>query len=178
MITYPIRWAPLIKVGLIAGLANVTVGIVLYLSGVYFQPWALVLMTLLLPMYIATGNWWYGKHVLRGHTTYPKALVVGVVISVITGLVYITYNVVSITFVFSHFLDDMIQAEFARAAAGMDAASAGRLLDTLRAERTLGSLVVGNLMAICRLGAAFSVLIALGFLQRWRRAAAPGPEPR
>jgi len=107
MITYPIRWAPLIKVGLIAGLANITVGIVLYLSGVYFQPWALILMTLLLPMYIAAGNWWYGKHVLRGHTTYPKALLVGVVISVITGLAYITYNVVSITFVYAHFLDNM-----------------------------------------------------------------------
>jgi hypothetical protein len=131
----------------------ITVGIVLYLSGVYFQPWALILMTLLLPMYIAAGTWWYGKHVLRGRTTYPKALLVGVVINVITGLAYITYNVVSITFVYAHFLDNMTQAEFARAAAGMDAASAGRLHDTpaWRDRQPRGR----ELVAVCRMGAAF-----------------------
>jgi len=177
MTAYPLRWAPLIKVGAIAGLANMAVGVVLYLSGVYFQPWALILMTLSLPVYIAVGNWWYGKHVLRGHTTYPKALLVGIVISVIIGLTYITYNAVSITFVYGHFMEDLIQAEFARASAGMDASSAGQLLDTLRAERTLGALMVGNLMAVCRIGTAFSALIALGFLWRWRRAVAI-PEPR
>ena len=170
MTAHQLRWVPLVKAGLIAGLANVTVGVVLYLSGVYFQPWALILMTLLLPVYIGAGNWWYGKYVLRGRTTYPKALLVGIVISVMTGLIYISYNVISIGFVYGHFLEDMIQAEFARASAGMDAREAARLLDTLRAEMTLGSLVVGNLRAVCRLGTAFSVLIALGFLKRWRRA--------
>ncbi len=175
MTAYPIRWAPLITLGAICGVVNVTVGVVLYLSGVYFQPWALVLMTLLLPAYIAVGNWWYGTHVLGGHTTYPKALLVGIAISVMTALIYVAYNVVSITFVYAHFLDDMIQAEFARASAGMDASSAGRLLDTLRAERTLRSLVVGNLMAVCRIGTACSVLIALGFAQRLRRAKVNDP---
>jgi hypothetical protein len=173
MTPHPLRWAPLIRVGVIAGLANVTVGVVLYVSGVYFQRWALILMTLLIPVYIAAGNWWYGKHVLGGNTTYPKALLVGIVISVVTALSYTTYNVVSIEFVYAHFLDDMIQAEFARAPAGMSASDAGRLLDTLRSEMTLGRLVAGNLLAVCRLGTAFSALIALGFLQRWRRAAVP-----
>jgi hypothetical protein len=60
------------------------------------------------------------------------------------GLTYTAYNAVSITFVYAHFLEDMIQAEFARASAGMDAAKATQLLDTLRAERTLESLVAGN----------------------------------
>ena len=170
MTAYPLRWAPLITLGAICGVVNVTVGVVLYVSGVYFQPWALILMTLLLPVYIAVGNWWYRKHVLGGHATYPKALLVGIVISVMTALIYVTYNVVSITFVYDHFLDDMIQAEFARASAGMDASSAGRLLDTLRAEMTLRSLVVGNLLAVSRIGTAWSALIAIGFAQRLRRA--------
>lgn len=168
MTTHPIRLVPLVKVGLIAGLANVAVGIVLYLTGAYFQPWALILMTLLLPVYIAVGNWWYGKHVLRGNTTYPKALLVGIVISVLIGLTYVTYNIVSITFVYGDFLEEMIQAEFARLSAGMDAVNASQLLDRLRAESTLKGLVVGNLMAVCRLGTAFSLLVALGFLKRWR----------
>ncbi|RPJ83957.1 MAG: DUF4199 domain-containing protein [Acidobacteria bacterium] len=170
MTTYPLGWAPLFKVGLLAGLANVAVGVVLYLSGAYFEPWALLLMTLLLPAYIAVGNWWYGKHVLCGQTTYPKALLAGVVITVMIALTYITYNVISITVVYGHFLEDMVQAAFARASAGMDAAKAAQLLDTLRAQMTLKSLVVGNFLAVCRIGTAFSALIALGFLKRWRRA--------
>ncbi len=170
MAAYPLRWAPLAKVGLVAGLANVVVGVVLYLSGVYFEPWALRLMTVLLLVYVAVGNWWYGKHVLLGHTTYPKALLVGIVISVMTGLVYATYNIVSISFVYGHFLEDMIQTEYARASAGMDAASAAQVLDALRAQMTLKALVVGNLMAVSRIGTAFSVLVSLGFLKWWRRA--------
>jgi hypothetical protein len=170
MAAYPLRWGPLLKVGLLASLANVIVGVVLYLSGVYFEPWALRVMTGLLLVYVAAGNWWYGKHVLRGHTTYPKAVLVGIVISVMTGLVYVIYNVVSISFVYGHFLEDMIQAEFARASAGMDTASAAQLLDSLRAQMTLKTLVVGNLMAVSRLGTAFSVLVSIGFLKRWRRA--------
>jgi len=98
------------------------------------------------------------------------------VISVLIGLTYITYNIVSITFVYGHFLEDMIQAQFARLSAGMDAVNAAHLLDTLRAEMTLKSLVVGNLMAVCRLGTAFSLLIALGFVKRWRRAGRAVPE--
>ncbi len=170
MAAYPLRWGPLLKVGLVAGLANVVVGVVLYLSGVYFEPWALRVMTVLLLAYVAVGNWWYGKQVLRGHTTYPKALLVGIVMSVMTGLVYVIYNIVSISFVYGHFLEDMIQAEYARASAGMDAASAAQFLDALRVQMTLKTLVVGNLMAVSRIGTIFSVLVSLGFLKRWRRA--------
>jgi hypothetical protein len=96
MSAYPLRWGPLVAVGLIAGLAQVLVGVVLYLSGVYFEPWSLRLMIGLLAACIGVGNWWYGRHVLAGRTTYWKALLVGVVISVCSGLVYITYNVISV----------------------------------------------------------------------------------
>ena len=165
----PIRWAPLVVVGLTCGLVQVAVGVVLYLSGVYFEPWSLRLIIALLAVCIAAGNWWYGKHVLGGRTTYWKALVVGIVISVSMALVYITYNAISISFVYPRFLEDMVQAEFARASAGMDPAQAARLLDSLRAEVTLRNLVVGNFTAAARIGTYLSVLISLAFLQRWRR---------
>jgi hypothetical protein len=169
MTAYPLRWAPLLQVGAIAGLANMAVGVVLYLSGVYFEPWSLRLMILLLAVSIAAGNWWYGKHVLGGQTTYWKALLVGVVISVSMALVYITYNAVSISFVYSHFLEEMVLAEFDRASAGMDTTQAARLLDSLRAEATLRNLIVGNFTAASRIGTFWSVVISLAFLQRWRR---------
>ena len=101
---------------------QVAVGVVLYLSGVYFEPWSLRVMMALLAGCIVAGNWWYGKHVLAGHTTCWKALLVGIVISVLMGLMYITYNAVSISFVYAHFFEDMVQAEFARASVGMEPA--------------------------------------------------------
>jgi len=108
------------------------------------------------------GTWWYGTRVLNGHTTYWKALLVGIVISVSMGLMYITYNAISISFVYAHFLEDMVQAEFARASVGMDPARAAQLLDSLRAEFTLRNLVVGNLTSVTRLGTIYSVLISVG----------------
>ena len=169
MPAYPIRWAPLVAVGLACGLVQVAVGVVLYLSGVYFEPWSLRVMMVLLAACIVAGNWWYGKRVLAGHTTYWKALLVGIVISVLMGLMYITYNAVSISFVYAHFLEDMVQAEFARASVGMEPARAAQLLDSLRAEFTLRNIVVGNLTAVSRLGTIYSILISVGFLKRWRR---------
>jgi hypothetical protein len=79
MITHSIRWAPLVAVGLVCGLVQVAVGVVMYLSGVYCEAWSLRVMTALLAVCIVAGNWWYGKHVLAGHTTYWKALLVGIV---------------------------------------------------------------------------------------------------
>ena len=102
--------------------------------------------------------------------TFAWALVVGIVISVSMGLVYVAYNAVSISFVYAHFLDDVVQAEFARASVGMGPARAAQLLDSLRSEFTLRNLVVGNLTAVSRLGAIYSILISVGFLKRWRRA--------
>ena len=169
MPAYPIRWTPLVALGLACGLVQVAVGVVLYLSGVYFEPWSLRVMMVLLAVCIVAGNWWYGKHVLTGHTTYGKALLVGIVISVLMGLMYIAYNAVSISFVYAHFLEDMVQADFARASVGMDPARAAQLLDSLRAELTLRNLVVGNFTAVARLGTIYSILIAVGFLKRWRR---------
>lgn len=170
MVANRLRWAPLVGVGLVSGLLHVTAGVSMYLSGVYFAPWSVRFMLCLLAACIAVGNLWYGKHVLGGRTTYWKALLVGVVISVTTGLVYVTYNVVSISLVYPHFLEDMIQAEFARDSVGMDPVRAAQLLDSLRAQITLRSTVAGNFAAVSRLGTILSVLISVGFIRRWRRA--------
>jgi hypothetical protein len=107
--------------------------------------------------------------VLGGQTTYWKALLVAIVISVSTALVYVTCNAISVSFVYSHLLEAMVLAEFDRASVGMDASEAGRLLDSLRAEATLRNLVVGNFTSASRIGTFWSVLIALAFLRRWRR---------
>jgi len=169
MTTTWIEWAPLVKVGLVAGLVQVVTGIVLYLSGVYFEPWSLRLIMLLTVVSIGAGNWWYGKHVLNGQTTYFRALLVGVVISVLIAAVYVTYNLVSVSLIYPHFLEDMVQAQFDRTSAGLDPAQVAQSLGSLRAEATLRNLAVGNFVSACRFGTLASTVVALGFLTRWRR---------
>jgi hypothetical protein len=169
MKTTRLEWAPLATIGLVAGLVQVVTGIVLYLSGVYFEPWSLRLIMLLTVVSIAAGNWWYGRYVLKGQTTYWRALLVGMVISVLIAAVYVAYNLVSVSYVYRHFLDDMVQAEFARASAGLEPPQAAALLDSLRAEATLRNLAVGNFVSACRFGIVASVFVAIGFLARWRR---------
>lgn len=170
MAMHPIRWKPLAGLALVCGLVQVAVGVVLYLAGVYFEPWALRVMMMLQAVYIVAGNWWYGKRVLGGQTTYPKALLVGVVVSVGVGAVYAVYNLVSVTFVYGHFMEDMIQAEFAQASVGLDPARAAQFLDSLRASRTLPALALANFLGASRLGVMLSVLTSVGFLKRWRRS--------
>ena len=170
------HWASLVRVGLVAGLVQVLAGAAMYLSGVYFEPWSLPLIMILTVVSIATGNWWYGKHVLAGQTTYWSALLVGVGMSVLMAAVYATYNLVSVSFIYPHFMEDMVQAEFDRASVGLDPAQAAQLLGSLRSQLTLPGLALGNFVGGCRFGTMASVLVALGFMAQWRRLRRPGRE--
>ncbi len=169
MNAHPFRWAPLMLAGVVSGLAHVTLGVVMYLAGVYFAPWSMWPFLALTATCIAAGNWWYGKRVLAGRTTYWKALLCGVVISVMTGLVYITYNVISISFVYPHFIDDWVRAAFAMESVGMDRAGSAQLLERLRTEITLPRIVVNNLRIFSVSGTLLSLLISIAFIGRWRR---------
>lgn len=169
MTTTRMAWGPLAAIGVAAGLVQVATGIALYISGVYFEPWSLRLVMLLTVVSIAAGTWWHGRHVLQGQTTYWRALAAGMVISVLIAAVYATYNVVSVTFLYPRFLEDMVQAEFERASAGLDPALAVRRLDALRAEATLRNLAVGNFVSACRFGALVSIIVAIGFRSRPHR---------
>ncbi len=176
MTANPFRLAPLVVAGIIAGLAHVTLGVAMYLAGVYFAPWSMWPFLAMTATCIAVGNWWYGKRVLAGRTTYPKALLGGVVISVMIGLVYITYNFISISFIYSHFLEDWVQAMYATDSVGLDAAAAAALLDRLHAEISLPRIMVNNLRMMSVTGSVLSLLISVAFIGRWRRAPKGIPE--
>lgn len=167
MITHTFRWTPLLAIGLVCGFIEVTIGVALYLMGAYFAQGSLLLVLLVLAACIAAGTHWYAKHILDGHTTYWSALLVGGVIGVCTGLVYVTYNIVSISFVYPHFLEDMVQAEFARQQAlGMDAAQAVQALESLRRETTLQKLVTENLRGFVQFGIILSALTSIAFRRK------------
>jgi hypothetical protein len=170
MTIYKNRWTALIVVGFAAGLIQVIAGVSMYIAGLYFTRWSIRLSLVLLAICIAAGIWWYRKHVLGGRTTYWSALLAGIVIAVCTGLTYVTYNVISVSFVYRDFLGQMVQAEFEREQAmGMHP-----VLESLRAEATLGNLVAGTFMALARFGTVLSALIAIAF--RRKRTAVRAPE--
>ncbi len=87
-----------------------------------------------------------------------------------TGLVYITYNVISISFVYAHFIDDWVQAVFASESVGMDAPRAAQLLESLRTQITLPRIVLNNLTIFAVSGTFLSLLISVAFIGRFRRA--------
>jgi hypothetical protein len=175
MTAYKFQWKPLAAIGLVSGLIEVTIGVALYLMGVYFAPGSLLFVVLALAACIALGTRWYARHVLDGRTTYWSAMLVGVVIALCTSLVYATYNVLSISFVYPRSLDDMVQAEFARQkTVGMDPSQAAQTLESLRRETTLWRLVAENLRGFVQFGTILSALTAIAFRRKAKRSfAAP-----
>ena len=168
-----LHWKPLLTAGLCSGLVQVTAGVTMYVAGVYFAPWSGLVSLALLAAAVVVGLKWYVTHVLDRRITYVAALLAGVAIAVVTGLVYVTYNVISVTLVYPHFLDDMARARFAAIqTGGADPAQAADLLASLRARTTLAGVVAANLRAFCFFGTAISALVAIGL-----RYAFP-PRPR
>ena len=160
----PLRWKPLLAAGLCSGLLQVVAGVATYVAGVYFAPWSGFVSLALLAAAVVFGLRWYVTHVLDRRTTYVGALFAGVTIAVVTGLVYVVYNFISVSLLYPHFLDDMAQARFAAQANGLDPARATDLLASLRASTTLSGVIAANLRGFCVLGTAISALAALGFL--------------
>src|SRR3954471_22832734 len=89
----------LVYAALAAGVLQVIAGVSMYLAGVYFAPWSMaVSLGVLLVCIVAATRW-------QAPGTYRQAVVVGMVISTGTGLVYAVYNFISISFFYPSFLD-------------------------------------------------------------------------
>jgi hypothetical protein len=164
MVRQKIAWRPVLAAGLVSGLLQVLAGVAMYLSGVYFAAWSALVNLLLLAVCIAGGTTWYVRRVLGGRSSYLRALLVGIVITLCTGLMYATYNIVSISFVYPHFLEDMVQAAFEqRLSSGLEHSLAPQVLESLRAQTTIGAVIANNLRAFLLFGMILSALTALAF---------------
>jgi hypothetical protein len=145
----------LIGVGVLAGVAQAFAGVVMYLAGVYFAPWSMLVSLLLLLVCIVVGTSWYRAHCLNGEITYLQALTVGVVISVCTGLVYAVYNLVSIAWFYPNFLDELTRARM----------QSTDSFASRRAEVTATGIAISNLIRLSVFGTILSLLSSL-FLKR------------
>ncbi len=152
----------LIQVGVMAGVAQVLAGVVMYLAGVYFAPWSFFVSLFLLLLCIVVGTRWYAVHCLNGAITYSEALKVGIAISVFTGFVYAVYNMVSITWFYPHFLDEVARARLAQV--GTNQLNTDTFA-SLRAEISARGIAVSNLIRLSVIGSILSLITSL-FLKR------------
>jgi Protein of unknown function (DUF4199) len=152
----------LLGVGVMAGIAQVCAGVVMYLAGVYFAPWSMGVSLLVLLSCIVAGTRWYTTHCLNGEITYVQALGVGIVISVSTGLVYAIYNLVSISWFYPNFLDNMVRAQIAQMAGHQQSTES---FATLRSQVTAPRIAIANSIRLSVMGSVLSLVSSL-FLKR------------
>jgi hypothetical protein len=147
------------------GVAQVAAGVAMYLAGVYFFAWSIFISLLVLLLCIVLGTRWYTAHYLKGEITYAQALLVGIVISLSTGVVYAIYNVVSISFFYPHFLDDLVRLSVARAQARQQSSE---VIALMKANITAPRIALANLIRLSVAGSCLSLIISL-FLKGRKR---------
>lgn len=157
-----LNWKVVFVIGLAAGILQALAGVVMYVAGVYFAAWSMLVSGLVLLLCIILGTRWYRNNMLGGSMTYGQALILGIVISVSTGVIYALYNVISISFIYPNFLDDMIRNGVARIQqSGLNSEQTSEAVASMKRNATVPILALGNLMRLSIVGTAFSTITSL-----------------
>ena len=149
----------LLLVGLIAGIVQAVFGIAMYVAGVYFSSWSMLVTVVVLVLCIVIGTRWYTAKYLNNEISYSQAVIVGIVISVCTGLVYAIYNIVSVSFFYPRFLDDLATLRME-----LDHQST-QSFESVRSRLSVPAIALSNLVRLSIVGSLFSLLTSL-FLKR------------
>lgn len=160
------RWNRLLVAGVMSGVLQVVAGVAMYLTGVYFEPISFWVSLFALAAGIALGTAWYTRPLGDVRLTYGRAVAVGVAIAVCTGLTYAVYNIVSVSFFYPDFIEDMVQARVLRLQARLTDVPPAQLLERVRTTTTLGRVVVSNIIGLSATGTILSLVSALGFRGR------------
>ncbi|MBK5299060.1 MAG: DUF4199 domain-containing protein [Vicinamibacteria bacterium] len=145
-----------------AGAIQAAAGVAMYLAGVYFAPWSMGVSVGVLLLCIVVGTSWYTTHFLNNEITYPQAVLVGMTISVCTGLVYACYNVITISYFYPHFLDEVVRTRLAEAGAQQQGSES---FAAMRAQVSAPGIAIPNLVRLSVFGTALSVVTSF-FLNR------------
>jgi hypothetical protein len=148
----------LIILGLAAGVVQAVAGITMYVAGVYFAPWSMLVSVLVLLLCIVVGTGFYRSRFLNGEINYRQAFMVGVVISVATGLVYAVYNMLSISFFYPQFLDEVVRVRIAQAAAQQQSHES---FEVMRAGVSAAGVAISNFIRLSVMGSILSAISAL-----------------
>ena len=148
----------LIGVGVVCGLAQVVAGVAMYLGGVYFAPWSMLVSVFLLLVSIVVATRWYTAHCLNGKITYLQALSVGIIISISTGLIYALYNLISISWFYPNFLDEVVRARIGHQGVQQQSTTS---FAAMRAEVSALGIAIPNLIRLSVIGSILSLLTSL-----------------
>ena len=151
------NWKALIAVGLLAGGIQVVAGVVMYVVGIYFVPWSMFISLAVLLLCIVYLTPRYRDSALNGQLSYRQALIIGIVISVCTGIVYAVYNLISISFFYPNFLENMINARLAAMPAGE---RTPELISAMREGATAKTIALSNLIRLSLFGSWLSIFLA------------------
>ena len=119
---------------------------------------------LVLLLCIVVGTKLYKARFLNGEISYLQAVTTGVVISLATGLVYAVYNMLSISFFYPHFLDEMVQVRIAQQAARQQSHES---FEVMRAGISAAGIATSNFIRLSVIGSILSAISA--FFLKTRR---------
>jgi ethanolamine transporter EutH len=157
-----LNWRVVFVIGLAAGILQALAGVVMYVAGVYFAWWSMLVSGLVLLLCIILGTRWYRNNMLGGTMTYGQAVILGIVISVSTGVIYALYNVITISFIYPHFLDDMIRNGVAHIQeSGLSSEQTSELVASMKRNATVPIPALGNLIRLSIVGTAFSTITSI-----------------
>ena len=152
----------LIGLGVTAGAVQVVAGVAMYLAGVYFAPWSMLVSLFVLLVCIVLGTRWSRDHYLNGEITYLQAFKVGITISVCTGLMYAVYNLISISWIYPNFLDEVVRARLAQTDVQQQGTES---FAAMRGEVSAIGIAIPNLIRLAVAGTLLSLISSL-FLKR------------
>jgi uncharacterized protein DUF4199 len=159
-------WKLLTAIGLVAGLIGAATGVAMYLAGVYFVWWSSLVTLVVLLLCVVFGMRWYRDSALQGQITFRQALIVGIVISVSTGILYAIYNLISISFIYQRFLDDLASSNLAHTPASE---RTPELISAMRNSVSANTIAISNLIRLSVVGTLLSVFASL-ILRRRQKA--------
>ena len=161
-----LRWKVLLVIGVVAGIVQALAGVVMYVAGVYFAAWSMLVSGVVLVLGIVVGTRWYRDNTLGGTISYSQALIAGIVISISTGIIYALYNVITIGLIYPNFLDDMVREGVSRIqASGLTSQETAELVASMKRNATVPKIAVGNLIRLSIGGTVLSMIISI-FLRR------------
>ncbi|MEX2088833.1 MAG: DUF4199 domain-containing protein [Bacteroidota bacterium] len=157
MPTSNLNWRGIITIGIIAGLVQVASGIAMYVLGVYFATWSMFVTWLVLILCVVLGIKRYRERYLDNSITYGGSLLIGICIGVCIGVVYAVYNVVSVSFFYPNFINEMVDAQVANRSEGLNQEQMAELAKSLREGTTAFTIAFWNLVRL----PVFSTVISL-----------------
>src|SRR5690349_24105979 len=117
----------------------------MYVVGIYFVLWSMFISLAVFLLCIVYLTPRYRDSALNSRLSYRQALIVGIVISVCTGIVYAVYNLISISFFYPNFLERMVNA---RLATMPDSERTPEFIASMREGGTTKTIAFSNLIRL------------------------------